>query len=37
MHSELYSDSEGYKANIEIESKAKTVYKAFEGMAEVFI
>ena len=37
MHSKLYDKSEGAIANLCVEAKAKEVYKAFNGTAEVLI
>lgn len=35
MHSDMYAKSEGCIANLCVEAKAKTVYKAFEGTVQI--
>ena len=37
MHSKLYDSLEGCIANLCLEAKAESVYKAFEGTAEIDI
>ena len=37
MHSSLYDKLEGCIANLCVEAKAKEIYKAFEGTAEIII